>query len=261
MLSFLLVSSDIVGRPCPLLFARSAICALHFSLPKGRAAVTACPESGSRYGVVVEHHSRPLIQNRARARVWELLARQIIFQKAHERTIAMKPVVQVACVGLIVVLHMSSAEILGGWRDAYRRQVPIDVAYGRLHRALWSDGPVGTLRSSSSSSSSAASGFLGFGFHIQIGNLLQHVADAVELRHALRNVAQLSERCGEFAEQGQVLYAARGICDDVAKGDCEGREGCVEECPVAVRRLDVFGKTGVGSREFDGEPERVPGCV
>lgn len=164
----------------------------------------------------------------------------------------MKPVMQVACVSLIVVSHMSSAEILGDWRDAYRRQISIDVSCGRLHRRPWSGDAVGTL--SSSSSSSAACGFLSFGFHVQIGNLLQHVADAVELRHAFRDMAQLSECYGEFAEQAQVLYTSRRICDDVAKGHCEWRERCVEECPMTMRRLYVFGKTGVSTREFDGKP-------
>ena len=103
------------------------------------------------------------------------------------------------------------------------------------------------------------SDFLSFGFHIQISDFLQHIADAVQLRHAFRHVAQRSERGGEIGEQAQVFYTPRGMRDDVVKSHCEGRERGVQERPVAVRGLDVGGETGDGAREVSGEPERVAG--
>jgi hypothetical protein len=68
------------------------------------------------------------------------------------------------------------------------------------------------------------------GAHAQAGDVVQHLADAVEFRDGFRDGAHGCERFDEARQPAQVVEI--GCLDDVAKEDYYGGEGDVDYVPL-----------------------------
>lgn len=60
-------------------------------------------------------------------------------------------------------------------------------------------------------------GFLNLRLDVEVGNLLEDIAETVEFVDAVRYVAERLQRCDEVGQKTEVWAGGCGICDDVAE--------------------------------------------